>query len=106
MQRYIEKIPMLIDHLLVLALKKEIPKALLSKLPLDKRALCAELLKQADDVTSKRKWLKGRRLRLERGRPGGAQSCLGWLFLDFLAILLLRSSPLDPTISLHVGVTI
>ena len=68
MQRYIEKIPMLVDHLLVLALKKEIPNTLLSKLPLDRKGLCTELLKQADDVTAKRKELNGRRLRLEDAR--------------------------------------
>ena len=68
MQRYIEKIPMLVDHLLVLALKEAIPKSLQSKLPFTQRALCADLLKQADDVTSKRKELNGRRLRLEDAR--------------------------------------
>jgi len=68
MQRYIEKIPMLVDHLLVLALKDAIPKSLLNKLPFDKRTSCAELLRQADDVTAKRKEFDGRRKRLEDAR--------------------------------------
>ena len=71
MQRYIDKIPMLIDNLLVLKLKEAIPRALMSKLPFgkpDQRSLCAELLRQADDVTAKRKELRARRLRLENAR--------------------------------------
>ena len=68
MQRYIEKIPMLVDHLLVLALKEAISKSLYSKLPLHQKTSCADLLKQADDVTAKRKELKGRRERLESAR--------------------------------------
>lgn len=71
MQRYIDKIPMLIDHLLVFKLKEEIPLALNSKLPFgkpDQRALCAELLRQEDVVVAKRKELKGRKERLENAR--------------------------------------
>ena len=59
---------MLVDHLLVLALKDEIPRPLLKKLPFDQRATCADLLKQAEDVTTKRKEFKGRRHRLEDAR--------------------------------------
>ena len=59
---------MLVDHLLVLALKEAISKSLFSKLPLDQKTSCANLLRQADDVTAKRKELKGRRSRLEDAR--------------------------------------
>ena len=71
MQRYIDKIPMLVDHLLVLKLKEAIPRSLNSKLPFgkpDQRTLCGDLLRQADDITAKRKELKGRRERLEKAR--------------------------------------
>ena len=68
MQRYIEKVPMLVDHLLVLALKKAIPESLLRKLPFEKKASCADLLRQADDVAAKRKEFKGRKARLEDAR--------------------------------------
>ena len=68
MQRYIEKIPMLVDHLLVLALKEAIPQVLVSRLPFDKKASCADLLRQADDLVAKRKELNGRRARLEDAR--------------------------------------
>ena len=68
MQRYIEKIPMLVDHLLVLALKEAIPRSLVSKIPFDKKASCADLLRQADDVVAKRKEFNGRRARLEEAR--------------------------------------
>jgi len=71
MQRYIDKIPMLIDHLLVFKLKEVIPHALMTKLPFgkpDQGTLCGDLLKQADDVIAKRKELKGRKARLEKAR--------------------------------------
>ena len=71
MQRYIDKIPMLIDHLLVFKLKEAIPRALNSKLPFgkpDQGALCADLLRQADEVVAKRKELKRRKDRLEDAR--------------------------------------
>lgn len=68
MQRYIDKVPMLIDHLLVLALKEAIPRSLLSKLPFGQKALCADLLRQADDVTAKRNEFNGRKARLEDAR--------------------------------------
>jgi Dynamin GTPase effector domain len=71
MQRFIDKVPMLVDHLLVLKLKEAIPRALESKLPFGKpnqKDLCADLLRQADDIIAKRKELNGRRTRLEEAR--------------------------------------
>jgi hypothetical protein len=68
MQRYIENIPLLVDHLLVLALKEAVPNSLLLKLPLTEKAACADLLRQADDVTAKRNEFNGRRRRLEDAR--------------------------------------
>jgi len=59
---------MLVDHLLVFKLKEAIPRALNTKLPFgkpDQRALCADLLRQADEVVARRKELKGRKERLE-----------------------------------------
>lgn len=59
---------MLIDHLLVLALKEAIPSSLLSKLPFGSKAACADLLRQSDGVTAKRKEFNGRKSRLEDAR--------------------------------------
>lgn len=68
MQRYTETVPMLVDNLLVLALKEAIPRSLFNKLPFNQKALCAGLLGQADDITAKRKEFNGRKLRLEDAR--------------------------------------
>ena len=59
---------MLTDYLLVFSLKGTVPRSLVSKLPFDKKALCADLLRQADDVVAKRKEFDRRRVRLEEAR--------------------------------------
>jgi hypothetical protein len=78
MQRYVEKISMLVDHLLVLALKEAIPQSLITKLPFDKKPLCADLLRQAGDVVAKRKEFNGRKARLEDAREELNRVWVNW----------------------------